>query len=162
MAPAEPVSEQERRLQGLVVWRLVVGGLLLGGTLWLNLGAGLVADGFTPVMLSALIVVTFASSVLALGGRLAGWPFTPRALVPLLADLVLATGLVYLSGGAGSAFSMTDGLLIQDVKNAAAEQGHDFISKFGILACGFNLGDFGVGCMLRRGSKPRRAAAARY
>ncbi|MBO6938015.1 MAG: PAS domain-containing protein [Deltaproteobacteria bacterium] len=112
MAPADPATEQERRLQWLLVWRLIVGGLLLGGTLWLNLGAGLAADGFTPVMLSVLIVGTFTSSVLALAGRLAGWPLTPRALIPLLADLVLATGLVYLSGGAASAFSILYGAAV--------------------------------------------------
>ncbi len=112
MAPADQATEQERRLQWLLVWRLIVGGLLLGGTLWLNLGAGLAPDGFTPVMLSGLIVGTFTSSVVALAGRLAGWSLTPRALIPLLADLVLATGLVYLSGGAASAFSILYGAAV--------------------------------------------------
>jgi len=111
MAPA-PASEQERRLQWLIVWRLVVGGLLLGGTLWLNLGAGLSPDGFTPLFLSALIAGTFTSSVIAVGGRLAGWPIVPRAVVALVSDLILATGLVYLSGGAASAFSILYGAAV--------------------------------------------------
>lgn len=111
MAPADPAIE-ERRLQWLLVWRLVVGGLLLGGTLWLSLGAGMAPDGFTPLMLSGLIVGTFTSSVLALGGRLAGWALAPRALISLLADLLLATGLVYLSGGAASAFSILYGAAV--------------------------------------------------
>ena len=108
----EAAAEQERRLQWLVVWRLVVGVLLLGGTLWLSLETGLAAEGFTSMALTALIVLTFATSALVAGGRIAGWSLRSRALGALAADLVLATGLVYVSGGAGSAFSILYGAAV--------------------------------------------------
>ena len=31
------------------------------------------------------------------------------------------------------------------MKQALAEHGPEFISRFGVLACGFNMGDYGVG-----------------
>jgi two-component system sensor histidine kinase PilS (NtrC family) len=93
-----------RRLQAFIGVRLLVGLLLLGGALAVESSSG----GSTA--LQQLIVVVFASSLgfalwLALGPRrldvLAG------ALVSL--DLLLASGLVYLTGGALSGFSFLYG-----------------------------------------------------
>jgi len=111
-APPTGTAERERRLQWLALWRLLVGTLILGISLWLHLDAGVALDGFTPTALTALIVVTFSTTAVALGGRLAGWPFGGRAWLSIAADLVVATGLVYVSGGAASAFSILYGASI--------------------------------------------------
>jgi hypothetical protein len=47
-------------------------------------------------------------------------------------------------------YSNTDGILVNDVRAAAAAHGFDFISRFGVMACGFNLGDFGLAAEVER------------
>ena len=105
-------TERERRLQWLALWRLLVGTLLLGAALWLTLDTGVPPDGFTPIVLTALIVTTFSTTALVMGGRLAGWPVGVRAWLPIGADLLVASGLVYVSGGAVSAFSILYGAAV--------------------------------------------------
>lgn len=47
-------------------------------------------------------------------------------------------------------YSMTDGLLVADMKAAFHSLGHEFIGRFAVLACGFNLGDYGVAAEAER------------
>ena len=47
-------------------------------------------------------------------------------------------------------YSMTDGLLMADMRSCASRLGSAFTSRFGVSACGFNLGDMGVGAEAKR------------
>jgi two-component system sensor histidine kinase PilS (NtrC family) len=111
---APPASEDgatlRRRLSWLMGGRLLVATLLLSGTYALNREASI--ESFTPQFLLLLIGATyFASFVFAL------WlPRVKRlrafAGVQLAWDLLLATGLVYVSGGAASGFTFLYGVAI--------------------------------------------------
>lgn len=114
-APAEPVAIESdnalrRRLSWLMGGRLLVATLLLSGTYVLNGEASI--ESFTPQFLILLIGATyFASFVFAL--------WLPRsknlptfAAIQLAWDLFLATGLVYVSGGAASGFTALYGVTI--------------------------------------------------
>jgi two-component system sensor histidine kinase PilS (NtrC family) len=89
--------------------RLVVATLLLGGTLVLALDQEHGVSAFTPRFLLALIVSTFCASL----GFAVWLPRAARldhfATVQLGWDLGLTTGLVYVSGGAGSGFTFLYG-----------------------------------------------------
>ncbi|MFO0709199.1 MAG: ATP-binding protein [Sandaracinus sp.] len=96
-----------RRLQLALLGRLVVVTVVLGGTLLLNLGR---PDAFTPRALTALIAAAYAASALtALAVARGARPLTRLAAVQVATDLVLTSGLVYLTGGAQSGFTFLYG-----------------------------------------------------
>ncbi len=109
------LTEQDvlrRRIVTLMGGRLAAATLLLGGTL---LFAARKHNGFgaaTPMSLMGLIIATFAASAL-----FAIWVQSRGSLRWIAAaqiawDLLLTTGLVYLSGGAASVFSILYGITI--------------------------------------------------
>jgi two-component system sensor histidine kinase PilS (NtrC family) len=89
--------------------RLVVATLLLGGTFLLALDQEHGVSAFTPRFLLALIVSTYCASL----GFAVWLPRAARldhfATIQLGWDLGLTTGLVYVSGGAGSGFTFLYG-----------------------------------------------------
>ncbi len=92
--------------------RLVVATLLLGGTMLLAVGEERGASAFTPRFLLALILGTYTAS---LGFAL--WLRHARDLMRFAAvqiawDLGLATGLVYVAGGAASGFTFLYGATV--------------------------------------------------
>ncbi|MEM9073541.1 MAG: ATP-binding protein [Myxococcota bacterium] len=102
-----------RRLQWLIVARVVVATLLLGGTLLLTVYVR--RDGFSSFTSSALIgliVSIYGASALfavwLLGGRQLQW----NAWGQIIWDLVATSGLVYLSGAAGSPFTLLYGISV--------------------------------------------------
>ncbi len=101
-----------RRLQWLMAGRLVVASFLLGGTLLLAVEPDRGFEGFTPRTLLLLIAATFGMT-LALAIRLLRSP-SPRAVagVQLAWDVLLVTGLVYVSGGVASVFTFLYGVAI--------------------------------------------------
>ena len=104
--------ELKRRLSWLMGGRLVVATLLLGGTMLLALGEERGASAFTPRFLLALILGTYWAS---LGFAL--WLRRARnlarfAAVQIAWDLGLATGLVYVAGGAASGFTFLYGATV--------------------------------------------------
>lgn len=99
-----------RRLQGLLLVRLVVATVLLGGMLYLTSDRGY--SGFTSTALIVLIAMTFAASAL-FGGLLLSRTATATLVGSQLGfDLLLATGFVYLSGAASSFFTSLYGVTI--------------------------------------------------
>jgi len=85
--------------------RLVVASLLLGGVLFATWDPGRGFGGFTASLLLSLIGATFLASVVF--GLWASSERSPTMLVTAQIgwDLALATGLIYCTGGAGSALS---------------------------------------------------------
>ncbi|MFT5358849.1 MAG: two-component system sensor histidine kinase PilS (NtrC family) [Polyangiales bacterium] len=99
-----------RRLQGLLLVRLVVATTLLGGMLYVTSDRGY--SGFTSTALTALIALTFGGSAL-FGGLLLSRTATAALVGSQLGfDLLLATGFVYLSGAASSFFTSLYGVTI--------------------------------------------------
>lgn len=99
-----------RRLQGLLLVRLVVATVLLGGMLYVTSDRGY--SGFTSTALIVLIAMTFAASAL-FGGLLLSRTATATLVGSQLGfDLLLATGFVYLSGAASSFFTSLYGVTI--------------------------------------------------
>lgn len=111
-APGTEARVVRRRLQWLMVGRLLVASLLLGATLFLYVEPTRGFDSFTPRLLLILIATTFGVSLL--------WSvWLPRtseprhvAVTQLAWDVVLITGLVYVSGGVSSLFSFLYGVVI--------------------------------------------------
>jgi two-component system sensor histidine kinase PilS (NtrC family) len=116
-AAAVLTSEDERlawrrRLSFLMVGRLVVATLLLGGSLLVHIQDRATFTTFTSRTLLALIIGTYAVSVL-----FAVWLPRARSYPTLAAaqigwDLILATGLVYVTLGADSVFASLYGMTI--------------------------------------------------
>ncbi len=104
-------SNPHRRLQWVLGGRLVVATVLLGATMYLALDA-IRYGHFTPTFLLILISAIYGSSILfgvwLLRGR--DEKVVARAITGL--DVLLITGLVYLTGGAGSIFSFLYGAQI--------------------------------------------------
>ncbi|MEM1415204.1 MAG: ATP-binding protein [Myxococcota bacterium] len=110
----EAVERLQRRLAGQLLVRLLVATVLLGGTLGLSLLAGRQLTAFTPRSLTGLIVATYLlSAIVAASLRSRQREVLLRYARALLAwDLLLVTSLVYLSGGATSAFPFLYGIAI--------------------------------------------------
>ncbi|MGB8222517.1 MAG: ATP-binding protein [Polyangiales bacterium] len=100
-----------RRLQWVLGGRLIIATVLLGATMYLALDA-IRYGRFTPTFLLILISAIYGSSILfgvwLLGGRRAN--LVAASITTL--DVLLITGLVYLTGGAGSIFSFLYGAQI--------------------------------------------------
>ena len=111
MSPDKPFSElpndenATRRIRIILIGRLVVASIMLAGTLYFALDE-LKSGKFTPRFLLLLISAIFVSSLLfavALQKRADNVRSTTVSVIVL--DLVLITGLLYVTGGAGSIFS---------------------------------------------------------
>ncbi len=101
-----------RRLQMFMGTRLAVATLLLGGTLLLALGNQHGMDSFTPRYLITLIATIYGGS-LVFSVWLLGTQRRDRvALAQVASDLVLTTGLVYVTGGPGSGFTFLYGVAV--------------------------------------------------
>lgn len=100
-----------RRLQWVLGGRLLIATVLLGATMYLALDA-IRYGRFTPTFLLILISAIYGSSILfgvwLLRGRRAN--LVAASITAL--DVLLITGLVYLTGGAGSIFSFLYGAQI--------------------------------------------------
>jgi len=104
-------SSSHRRLQWVLGGRLVVATVLLGATMYLALDA-IRYGHFTPTFLLILISAIYASSILFGVWLIRGSRETGVATAITVLDVLLITGLVYLTGGAGSIFSFLYGAQI--------------------------------------------------
>ena len=109
-----PVSVEpnpRRRLHWVLGGRLIVATVLLGATMYLALDA-IRYGRFTPTFLLILISVIYGSSILFGVWLLRERKEKPVAVAITTVDILLITGLVYLTGGAGSIFSFLYGAQI--------------------------------------------------
>jgi len=100
-----------RRLQWVLGGRLIIATVLLGATMYLALDA-IRYGRFTPTFLLILISAIYGSSILFGVWLLRGRQETLVAIAITTLDVLLITGLVYLTGGAGSIFSFLYGAQI--------------------------------------------------
>ncbi len=116
MIQPEPGPSEEalrRRLQWLVVGRVLVATLLLGGTLLLTVHTRTAGfSGFTPSALIGLTVAIYAASAVFAATLLSGQRLRANAYGQVGWDLLTTTALVYLSGAAGSPFTVLYGIPI--------------------------------------------------
>ena len=104
-------SNPHRRLQWVLGGRLIIATVLLGATMYLALDA-IRYGHFTPTFLLILISAIYGSSILFGVWLLRGHRETVVAVAITTLDVLLITGLVYLTGGAGSIFSFLYGAQI--------------------------------------------------
>jgi two-component system sensor histidine kinase PilS (NtrC family) len=97
-----------RRLQWVLGGRLIIATVLLGATMYLALDA-IRYGHFTPTFLLILISAIYGSSILFGVWLLRGRREQAVAIAITTLDVLLITGLVYLTGGAGSIFSFLYG-----------------------------------------------------
>jgi two-component system sensor histidine kinase PilS (NtrC family) len=100
-----------RRLQWVLGGRLIIATVLLGTTMYLALDA-IRYGRFTPTFLLILISAIYGSSILFGVWLLRGRQENLVAAAITTLDVLLITGLVYLTGGAGSIFSFLYGAQI--------------------------------------------------
>lgn len=100
-----------RRLQWVLGGRLIIATVLLGATMYLALDA-IRYGRFTPTFLLILISAIYGSSILFGVWLLRGRREHRVAAAITTLDVLLITGLVYLTGGAGSIFSFLYGAQI--------------------------------------------------
>lgn len=100
------------RLQWLVALRVGVVTLLFGGVLGLALHAQRPLDAFTPRALVGLVIAAYAASAFFGGWLLRSGPTRANAVAQLAFDFLLTTALVYLSGAAGSVFTVLFGITV--------------------------------------------------
>jgi two-component system sensor histidine kinase PilS (NtrC family) len=112
-SPRRPGEEPNphRRLQWVLGGRLIVATVLLGATMYLALDA-IRYGRFTPTFLLILISAIYGSSILFGVWLLRGREERLVATAITVLDVLLITGLVYLTGGAGSIFSFLYGAQI--------------------------------------------------
>lgn len=107
----DPQALVARRLQYALFGRLVVATVVLGGTLLLADHARI--GQFTPTALYGLIVLAYATSAasaIAISRRSRVHGAT--VVLHIATDLALASGLVYLTGGAESGFTVLYGAAV--------------------------------------------------
>ena len=92
--------------------RLGVATLLLGGTLLIALEDRRGFDSFTPQFLVSLIAVIFGASLVFAVWLLGSAHRDRVALAQVGTDLIVTTGLVYVTGGAGSGFTFLYGVAV--------------------------------------------------
>jgi two-component system sensor histidine kinase PilS (NtrC family) len=112
MFDSEEQQQAARRLLLFMGTRLAVATLLLGSTLWLALENKHGTDSFTPRFLMALIATIYGGSLVSSLWLLRERDHARVGMLQVALDLVLTTGLVYITGGAGSGFSFLYGVAV--------------------------------------------------
>ena len=100
------------RLQAFMVARLVVATLLLGGLLFLMIEGDHGLDAFSPQFLIALIATLYGLTLLAALWVQMGKARSSVAPVQLVGDLLITTGLIYVTGGSNSGFTFLYGVAV--------------------------------------------------
>jgi two-component system, NtrC family, sensor histidine kinase PilS len=117
LPPAGPEIEQDdrraaTRLQLFMGTRLGVATLLLGGTLLIALEDQRGFDSFTPQFLVILIAIIYGGSLISSVWLLGSSHRDRVALAQVATDLLVTTGLVYVTGGPGSGFTFLYGVAV--------------------------------------------------
>jgi two-component system sensor histidine kinase PilS (NtrC family) len=100
------------RLQLFMGTRLGVATLLLGGTLLIALEDQRGFDSFTPQFLVVLIATIYGGSLISSVWLLGSSHRDRVALAQVATDLLVTTGLVYVTGGPGSGFTFLYGVAV--------------------------------------------------
>ncbi|MCA9582587.1 MAG: PAS domain S-box protein, partial [Myxococcales bacterium] len=101
-----------RRLQLLLGGRLVVATLLLGAALWVGVRGEAEFSRFTPSFLSLLIASTYGACIVFALWLVRTRNVATQAAIQIGFDVAVATALIYVTGGVGSAFSFLYGISV--------------------------------------------------
>jgi two-component system, NtrC family, sensor histidine kinase PilS len=117
LLPPPPFHSDEernaaRRLQLFMGTRLAVATLLLGGTLVVALENQRGMDSFTPKFLMSLIAAIYGGSLIFSVWLLGSGNRDRVAMAQVATDLVVTTGLVYVTGGPSSGFTFLYGVAV--------------------------------------------------
>jgi two-component system sensor histidine kinase PilS (NtrC family) len=114
VSPSEPADERRSatRLQLFMGTRLGVATLLLGGTLLIALEDKRGFDSFTPRFLVSLIAAIYGASLIFAVWLLGSAHRDRVALAQVGTDLIVTTGLVYVTGGPTSGFTFLYGVAV--------------------------------------------------
>ena len=110
--PSPDVRGAVTRLQLFMGTRLGVATLLLGGTLLIALEDRRGFDSFTPQFLVLLIASIYGASLISAVWLLGASRPDRVALAQVGTDLLVTTGLVYVTGGPGSGFTFLYGVAV--------------------------------------------------
>lgn len=112
VAETDATDSLKQGLQWLMGGRLLVAGVLLGATLALTFNADVGFAAFTPTMLISLTAATFFVTLVFAGWALSDSRIGMLAIAQFAWDVVWVTGLVYVTGAAGSVLSILYGIVI--------------------------------------------------
>lgn len=112
ISSGDDTAPNRRRLQWILIGRVAVATILLGATLYFGGAHKIREGGFTPTFLLILTSLIYTSSIVFGIWLLKQGSLRAIAAGMMALDLVLITGLVYLTGGAGSIFSTLYGVAI--------------------------------------------------
>ncbi|MBX3247435.1 MAG: PAS domain S-box protein [Myxococcales bacterium] len=146
--PADPNAPLGARLQGLLLFRVIVVTLIFGGTLAITLSGKRDFASFTPSALAVFIGAAYGATALASVSLLRRGPTRANAWAQLVFDLVLTSGLVYLSGGAGSIFSVLFGVVVLEAAVTLGAGPARATAAVGLIAY------LGIGYLLAAGHLP--------
>ncbi|MCB9618390.1 MAG: PAS domain-containing protein [Sandaracinus sp.] len=138
----------ERRQQWLIALRVIVVTLLFGGVLGTAIVGERPLDGFTPRALIGIIAAAYAASAGFSVWLLRSGPTVWSARTQVAFDLVLTTMLVYLSGGAGSVFTVLFGVTVLEAAIALGSGAARVTAALALVA------HFGLGYALVSGVVP--------
>jgi two-component system sensor histidine kinase PilS (NtrC family) len=112
-----------RKLLLLTGLRLMVGTALLGATAWLTLAGGESFGRRVDVLLYAIVGSIYFASLVAVAFLRSGRHLRAVAYLQIAGDVVAATGLVYLTGGAESFFTILYPLAIVNAAISLSRRG---------------------------------------
>ncbi len=110
--PVAGEEQSSQRLLMFMVTRLGVATLLLGGALLIALDRDTGFDSFTPRFLLGLIAAIYALTVVFAAWLLKGRRRHLVAPTQIVWDLLMATALVYVTGGPSSGFTFLFGVAV--------------------------------------------------
>ncbi len=121
--PASASTNLYRKLLLLTGLRLLVGTALLGATAWLTLAKGQSFGRRVDAILYATVGSIYFASLVAVVFLRSGRHLRAVAYSQIAGDVVAATGLVYLTGGAESFFSILYPLAIVNAAISLSRRG---------------------------------------
>jgi two-component system sensor histidine kinase PilS (NtrC family) len=140
-----PALALYRKLLLLTGLRLMVGTALLGATAWLTLASGESFGRRVDVLLYAIVGSIYFASLVAVVFLRSGRRLRAVAYLQIGGDVVAATGLAYLTGGAESFFTILYPLAIVNAAISLSRRGAmaaaaASAAAFGLLAVLMNAG----------------------
>jgi two-component system sensor histidine kinase PilS (NtrC family) len=140
-----PAPALYRKLLLLTGLRLMVGTALLGATAWLTLASGESFGRRVDVLLYAIVGSIYFASLVAVVFLRSGRRLRAVAYLQIGGDVVAATGLAYLTGGAESFFTILYPLAIVNAAISLSRRGAmaaaaASAAAFGLLAVLMNAG----------------------
>ncbi len=154
-----PAPNLYNKLLALTGARLLVGTALLGATAWLTLGSGAEFVRSVEGLLYGIIASIYVASLISVFFLRAGRYLTFIGYAQMVGDIAAATGLVYLTGGAESIFTILYPLAIVNGAIGLSRKGANIAAlcaaaAFLVLSIGSERGLIGQPVYLEHAAMP--------